>query len=98
MTFSSCWIETQNDQGGQVLCRLDRPLGSAHYWLPVVLDWANSKGCEVCWVDNCWVRINVSGRQLSEFLAHNVQPDKRPPGADFSPAPDHRYVLVAEEF
>lgn len=56
--------------------------------------WAQSVGLQTVYVDNCWVRVPVTGVQLDEFLlAHSASCDL----TDFEQLDGH-VILEAEEF
>jgi hypothetical protein len=58
-------------------------------------DWAKPRGIKLYYVDNCWVRAAVRGRDLPDFFRDvlKVEPDLSP-----DIPPDGRYLIQAEEF
>src|SRR5690348_12586249 len=83
MTFSDCWIESVDDEdfsayvseqkrlGVRRALRLDllpRLPAAAHYWIPVLQNWAAARGLPVQHVDPLWIRVSVPRAQLLDFL------------------------------
>jgi hypothetical protein len=56
--------------------------------------WANEVGAPLFYVDNCWVRAGVSGRQVLQFAAEVLG------GLDLSAVVTDagRYLIEAEEY
>ena len=108
MTYQTCWIEVLDRGQSEPLnptyvtraTKLaDLDMLSARFSIQTLTRWAASQGAPSRYIDNCWVRVEVSAQQLLEFLT------------DVSPAPETvikdietrisqalRYVIVAEEF
>ncbi len=59
-------------------------------------DWAKSRGLEVFYVDNCWVRVPVDGAALQAFFSEalGVEIDPEDTGLDL----EGGYLIEAEEF
>ena len=56
--------------------------------------WAKSRGFPLYYVDNCWVRAAVTGRDLQRFDSEVLGGKAKLDGF----APDGRYLIEAEEF
>jgi hypothetical protein len=107
VTYNEGWIEvlkggasTPLDSARQDLTRFGKLYaGPGDYWVPRVQQWAEARGLEIHYVDNCWLRVAVSAEQLVQFLkglpAH---------GEDWASAlvaridPSDSYIIEAEEF
>jgi hypothetical protein len=112
MTYSSCWIEDLSQprveghglEAGALIASVDSP------GVFVLHDWAKSKDLPVAYIDNCWIRVTVSGAELSKFMERHVnrtlsdvrtlQEGSASSGRAIvaSISPEGRYVIVAEEF
>ncbi len=59
-------------------------------------DWAKSRGLEVFYVDNCWVRVPVTGAALKAFFsdALGVEINPEETGLDL----EDNFMIEAEEF
>src|SRR5215467_13086697 len=83
MSFSDCWIDSVDDEdflayvaeqkrlGVRRAHRLDllpRLPAAQHYWIPVLQDWAASRGLPVEHVDPLWISVSVTRAQLLDFL------------------------------
>jgi hypothetical protein len=75
-----------------VICDLDHyARGVGPYGLS---GWAKGVGAPLFYVDNCWVRAGVSGRQVQQFAAEVLG------GLDLSAVvtEEGRYLIEAEEY
>lgn len=109
MTYTSCWIEILDDASdtpdptastaGPTFSSLGPFPGKSTYWLPLVQDWAKTRGHQIDWVDNSWLRVRVTAAQLMDFLETVLGPtDYRTVELKPQIAASIRYTVVAEEF
>jgi hypothetical protein len=76
VTYSGCWITLEGiddyrDERNPAPFRRYLPptLKGAHYWVPVITEFAEARGIEIRWVwDNLTPEIILSAVQLEEFL------------------------------
>ena len=108
MTYRSSWIEVL-DEGqsepehptyatkARTLLELDNFANG--FSIRTLCDWASSQGATLRYVDNCWVRVEVSAGELLHFLTNVLQVSEttieklRMPKSESS-----RYIIVSEEF
>ena len=103
MTYISNWIEkldvtADHDSGSKIFAK-DLPQPLSRFGPYELADWAKDRGLSIEYVDNCWVRVAVTGQDLIAFLAKHY-------GADHPFVLETRarvsgpcrYVIVAEEF
>jgi hypothetical protein len=104
MTYTSNWIEVKGQRSEadpsrpKILCRGFAP-PHENYGPYALVDWAQIHNLVIHHVDNCWVRVELSNKQLRCFLTDLY-------GATHSYftvvtdglEPDGQYVVVAEEF
>ena len=57
--------------------------------------WAEARGHKLYYVDNCWVRARVRGRDIAAFLAERL---KSPPALGRNIQADGEYLIEAEEY
>ena len=57
--------------------------------------WAEPRGHALYYVDNCWVRARVRGRDIPAFFAQVL---KSQPVLDPAIRPDREYLIEAEEY
>lgn len=57
--------------------------------------WAKPRGHRLHYVDNCWVRAEVTGREVEAFLKEVLRDG---PGLAPSIVPEGRYLIEAEEY
>ena len=62
-------------------------------------DWAKEKNAAIEYVDSCWLRVEVGGKDLREFLT-DLGREATPHVASALPRIEDgaRYIIVAEEF
>jgi hypothetical protein len=104
MTYISNWIEIKTggpgDGTADATCLLDAFPPPNHGYGPNYLQaWARSQNLPIEYIDNCWLRVEVTADQLRTFL--NELYAKHP--ACIAEALSkinisERYVIVAEEF
>ena len=105
MTYSSCWIEAlpadhiepENPTAATrapTLVKLEGANGGrVSVW--ALSDWALSHGAPRRYVDNCWLRVEVPGALLRQFMADFGVAGE----TGISEIDDARqYVVVAEEY
>ena len=104
MTYISNWIEIKgpgtNEDPANPNCLIDKfPPPNDRYGPYDLQTWAQKAGLHIEYVDNCWLRVEVTAAQLQMFL--NELYAKHP--ACIAEAlskinMSERYVIVAEEF
>jgi hypothetical protein len=57
--------------------------------------WSESRGHALHYVDNCWVRADVNGRDVVAFFAEVLKSEVQPSARI---DPDRRYLIEAEEY
>jgi hypothetical protein len=57
-------------------------------------EWAKQRGLQVHYVDNCWVRVRVLGRNLPDFYRDLLEAEPMVANLD----PHLAYIVEAEEF
>lgn len=57
--------------------------------------WANASGHQLHYVDNCWVRATVRGREIPAFFASCVKSEVK---LNPNITPDGQYLIEAEEY
>ncbi len=101
MTHVSNWIEVMAGDRSTEAGFVSRRMAPPHdrYGPYSLAAWARERAIDLDYVDNCWLRVEVSADQLRAFLSDLYPPDdpyllevsRRLTG-------DRRYVIVAEEF
>ena len=81
----------RSNLGAEVIRNLDE---FARDYGPRVNNWAESRGLPLYYVDSCWVRAAVTGRDLKCFDSEVLGGKAKLDGF----APDGRYLIEAEEF
>ena len=102
MTYISNWIEVKRPD-----CETDTPeILSSRFSPPhenygpyALRDWANRNNLSIDYVDNCWLRVELSDIQLRNFLSELYGPTHSYVCALIGQLrTESRYVVVAEEF
>jgi hypothetical protein len=104
MTYVSNWIEIKgprpNKDPAEPNCLIDRfPPPHDRYGPYKLQDWARTKGLHIEYIDNCWLRVDVTANQLRSFL-DELYAEDRSQIAELLPkiSANSEYVIVAEEF
>jgi len=108
MTYRSFWIEALDEGQSEPeiptyatrarnIAKLDRFADKCS--VRTLTDWASSQGASARYIDNCWVRVEVSVGQLFEFLTEIADiPESTLETLRTRTSDAYRCVMVAEEF
>ena len=81
------------DSGIKDFCSLNA------YTFPIsAAAFAHEHNLEVFYIDNCWVRVGVSGEQLVKFLLHGFETERDWWDIALKVDFEGHYVIVDEEF
>lgn len=109
MTYNEGWIEVFAGGAAEPLDsertglprfgQLESRPGRGDYWVPFLQKWAQARGADIHYIDNCWLKVAVSAAGLRDFLKAIDQPDNTWIGPLLDRIdPRDTYLIEAEEF
>jgi hypothetical protein len=104
LTYIANWIEVKGQESKTDSSKpkiLSKDFAPPHdrYGPYQLQAWARRYGLEIDYVDNCWLRVEVSDAELRQFL-EDLYPAEHPFVSEIVTrlSADTHYIIVAEEF